>query len=531
MPRLILICLGLVQCLTGFFGGISITYGAEPIGGEVIAWRELVFETPPHWYRIPEKEGADNTMAVFAAKSDGVLGVVTVSLLDATEEDSGGGLSLLRNLNDQYKTKAGYTEVQLEQQSGVSVLGQKQSPYLTYARSGQRYFVFFPPGSGEKYNINVVLPTAAGQQLPGFVGYFLKRIHTATDWRTAQEKSLAESLQAMQQMRLQLPPVQTSPFLEIESVTQRQWDGAVAAAQQAVAMLYGRLSAEEQKKFDAAWAPMRGYPTQKCVDYLNALNPLLGEFLALRTAINRTSGQLEQAMIEAGWAAELDAESLTRQYLALGARYRNFLYSLQNRMDTVAQDIAALGDPPDAKALMQQAQQHYQRSKDYIRSLGRVETGPEGVWAGYFVPEKGVFGLNNIKKQPILFMIYNTASPEEQPRFRAIYLENDDEASTAWVDEFPLEKLGLLELIGPDTIEGEIADEDDTWPIYAERQSDNEIPVFPGAELELFEEEAAKIIEAAKEKKLLPAPPSMTLQTLRLLLNSSKKILNVLLSI
>lgn len=502
MPRLALY-LGLMLILSGFFGGApAIAYAAEPVGGEVIAWRNLVFETPPQWYRVPEKEGPDNSMAVFASKSDGVLGVVTVSLLEGSEKDTPeDALSLLQKLYAQYQNKAAYSTVELQEQSQVSVLGLKQAPYLTYQREDQRYFVFFPPVSGEKYNINIVLPAGTGQKIPGFVGYFLERIHTATAWQKSQEKALAQSLQDMQQVRLRLPQVQTSPFLEIEALTQKQWDGAVAAAQQAVGMLYGDLSPEEQKQFNAVWAPMRGFPTQECVDYLNALNPLLGEFLALRTAINRTSGQLEQAMIEAGWAAELDAETLTREYLALAARYRDFLYSLQNRMDAVAKDIAALGDPPDARALMQQAQQSYQGSKDYVRSLGRVETGPQGIWVGYYFDETGVPGLKNIKKHPILFMIYNTASPGETPRFRAINLESDDDAPTAWVDSLLLDKWGILELVEQDTIQGEIGDEDDTWTIYAQRQVDDQIPIFPGAELELYEEEAQNRLAALAEEK------------------------------
>ncbi|ACV69627.1 hypothetical protein [Desulfohalobium retbaense] len=497
MPRLSLLLVPLVWlCLLPF-----LSQAAEPVGGEQIAWRELVVQTPPGWFRVPEQEGDGGDMAVFAAKSDGTLAVVTLSLLDKTVPNTAASTALLEELRAAYGNDPAYSNVAVRPASAATVLGQKQPPCLTYQRGNKRYFVFFPPSTGENYNLNVVVPAAAGQKLPPFVAYFLGRVQTADAWQQAEAEAAQERLQSMQQVRLQLPPVQTAPFLEIDSLTQSQWDGAVTAAQQAVGMLYGDLSPEEQKQFAAAWAPMRGFPTQECVDYLNGLNPLLGEFLALRTAINRTSGQLEQAMIEAGWAAELDAETLTRQYLALAARYRDFLYSLQNRMDAVAQDIAALGDPPDAKALMQQAQQGYQRSKDYVRSLSRDETGPEGVWVGYYQSESGVVGLKTVKKHPILFVAYNTAPPQDAPRFRAINLENDDDAPTAWVDSIPLDKWNILDFVAQDTIKGEIHDEDDTWTIYAQRQLDNQIPVFPGAELEVYEEEAQKRLAALAEEK------------------------------
>ena len=504
MPRLSLLLVPLVWlCLLPL-----LSQAAEPVGGEQIAWRELVVQTPPGWFRVPEQEGDGGDMAVFAAKSDGTLAVVTLSLLDKTVPNTAASTALLEEFRAAYVDDSGYSNVAVHTASAATVLGQEQPPYLTYQRGDKRYFVFFPPSTGENYNLNVVVPAAAGQELPAFVAYFLGRVQTADAWQQAEAEAAKKRLQSLQDVRLQLPPVQTAPFLEIDSLTQNQWDGAVTAAQQAVGMLYGDLSPEEQKQFAAAWAPMRGFPTQKCVDYLNGLNPLLGEFLALRTAINRTSGQLEQAMIEAGWAAELDAETLTRQYLALAARYRDFLYSLQNRMDAVAQDIAALGDPPDAKALMQQAQQGYQRSKDYVRSLGRVETGPEGVWVGYVEYPKGVVGLNSVKWQPLMFVVYNVSSKGEPALYRSFYLDDpDEEGPRMFLAALPLQKFNLLDSFHQDTLNAEISDEDgDSWSVYAQRQVDSTLPIFSGAELKLYEEEGQKELAAlAEEKKELAA--------------------------
>jgi hypothetical protein len=511
MPRLALY-LGLMLILSGFFGGApAIAYAAEPVGGEVIAWRNLVFETPPQWYRVPEKEGPDNSMAVFASKSDGVLGVVTVSLLEGSEKDTPeDALSLLQKLYAQYQNKAAYSTVELQEQSQVSVLGLKQAPYLTYQREDQRYFVFFPPVSGEKYNINIVLPAGTGQKIPGFVGYFLERIHTATAWQKSQEKALAQSLQDMQQVRLRLPQVQTSPFLEIEALTQKQWDGAVAAAQQAVGMLYGDLSPEEQKQFNAVWAPMRGFPTQECVDYLNALNPLLGEFLALRTAINRTSGQLEQAMIEAGWAAELDAETLTREYLALAARYRDFLYSLQNRMDAVAKDIAALGDPPDAKALMARAQRQYYNAKKYVRSaIQQPEKTLEGIWVGYTSAVPTFSSI--IKKEPIAFVIYNAAPPKKMhPDYRVVSLKVRMSGSDAnpilaqYIGIGSFSNLMLLKEEHINTVSSDTYavknDDKSFFSYYAKRIKNNNAINISDVSLEKFENIAAQKIRKLAEE-------------------------------
>ncbi|MFO7716980.1 MAG: hypothetical protein R6Y91_00245, partial [Desulfohalobium sp.] len=290
MHRLPFFCLPLLVSWLCLFPVTGHT--ADPVGGETITWRELVFQPPPGWFRTSAEQGRDEAVAVFTTKSDGILAVVTVSVLDTTLPETDGTVALLKKLHTKYTSQTSIKDPHIQEESAVSVMSQKQAPFLTYQSRNKRYFLFFPPGNDEIYNINVVIPAAAEKHKPpDFVNDFLSRVQTSEAWQEAEAEAAEDRLEAMQQVRLRMPPVQTAPFLEIESLSQTQWDGAVASAQQAVGMLYGDLSPEEQKKFNDSWAPMRGFPTQKCVDYLNDLNPLLGEFLALRTAINRTSGQ------------------------------------------------------------------------------------------------------------------------------------------------------------------------------------------------------------------------------------------------
>ena len=506
MPRLSLLLVPLVWlCLLPL-----LSQAAEPVGGEQIAWRELVVQPPPGWFRVPEQEGDGGDMAVFAAKSDGVLAVVTLSLLDKAVPDTAASTALLKEFRKARAAQDGYSDVTVRTTSAATVLDHKQAPYLTYRRGEKRYFVFFPPSTGENYNLNVVVPAAAGQELPAFVAYFLGRVQTQEAWQAAQEEAATDRFQAMQAVRLQMPPVQTAPFLEIDTLTQSQWDGAVTAAQQAVGMLYGRLSPQEQKRFDATWAPMRGYPTQKCVDYLNDLNPLLGQFLALRTAINRTSGQLEQAMIEAGWAAELDAETLTRQYLALAARYRDFLYSLQNRMDAVAKDIAALGDPPDAKALMARTQRQYYNAKKYVRSaIQQPEKTLEGIWVGYTSAVPTFSSI--IKKEPIAFVIYNAAPPDKMhPDYRVVSLKVPMSGSDSnpilaqYIGIGSFSNLVLLKEEHINTVYSDIYavknDDKSLFSYYAKRIKDNNAINISDVSLEKFENIAAQKIRKLTEE-------------------------------
>ena len=185
MPRLRLLCLACVLCCANLFGSLPSSYGAEPIGGEAIAWRNLVVDTPPRWFRVPEQEGEAGAMAVFAAKSDGTLAVVTLSVLDKTVPDTAASTALLQELRTAQAAKPEYSNVAVRTASAATVLGHKQAPYLTYRRGEKRYFVFFPPGTGENYNLNVVVPAAAGQELPAFVAYFLGRVQTQEAWQAA----------------------------------------------------------------------------------------------------------------------------------------------------------------------------------------------------------------------------------------------------------------------------------------------------------------------------------------------------------
>ncbi len=476
---------------------------AVPVGGELAEWRELVFEVPPGWFRLPQKEDQGQPLTTFAAKFDGLLAVVTVSTVEEQVSDLSASQAVLERLKKEYEAKPGYTGTALRTAAQARVLGVDQSPYLTYQGKKKRVFVFFPPGQGESYNVNIVVPAGTVEEIPGFVLDFLAGLNRADAWQEDQSTAARQRLQEMAKVRLSVPPMRPSPFVDIETITQKQWDGAVAAAQQAAHMLYGRMSAEQEELFRKKWTAMRGFPSRECVDYLNALNPLLGEFLGLRTAINRTSGVLEQAMIEAGWAAELNDEPLTRQFLSLASRHRSLLYSLQNRLDRVAKKIADLGDPPDAAAQMAEAQKGYRRSKDYVRSLLNPAQGPEGVWVGYTKYSDGVFGLTSVKKEPCIFTVYNVAAQGETPRFRGIFLDDpEEETPERYLNLLPIEKFNMIEGFAKDSFRLHVEEDDgDSWTIVAQRQTGDVLPVFPGASLELYERETKKKLAALAEKR------------------------------
>lgn len=153
-----------------------------------------------------------------------------------------------------------------------------------------------------------------------------------------------------------------SPPLDINKLTQAQYNGAVSAAMEAMRDLMGDLTADEEAKLSAKWAPLFGFPTEESVTYLNKLNPLLSEFLSLRGAIASASMEFDGAWEEAVLAAGNDSEEGVREGLALAEIQKDYLVALQARMVKVAQAIQALGNPPNPIQALQQARKRHQEA-------------------------------------------------------------------------------------------------------------------------------------------------------------------------
>ncbi|MBT6006375.1 MAG: hypothetical protein HOG79_11690, partial [Prolixibacteraceae bacterium] len=173
-----------------------------------------------------------------------------------------------------------------------------------------------------------------------------------------------------------IPPSKPLPFLEINTISQTEWDGTVSAAMEGMRLVYGPLSNEENKKFEKEWAPLRQTPFEEAVTYLNKFNPLLGEFLSYRSSINQSSILMEQAIQNAGYAAEYDDQELSISYIDLAKKYQNLLISRQKRLQQITNDLVALGNPPNGAKIMAERQRRYKEAFNFDLS----EYAFEGEW-------------------------------------------------------------------------------------------------------------------------------------------------------
>ena len=209
-----------------------------------------------------------------------------------------------------------------------------------------------------------------------------------------------------------IPPAKPIPYLDINKITAAQWDGSVAAAMEGMRLVYGPMNQSQEAEFMKAWAPLRQTPFKEAVDYMNKFNPLLGEFLVYRAAVVQSSQLLEEAVLNAGYAAEFDDPEGVRAYMDLASRYRNLLVSREKRLEQIAKALSELGNPPDGRALMAERQGKYKKEKEYLKSLLTTFT-PEGCWAGTENQFMESFNLGTIL-YPEYFYVYkvNTSDGE-----------------------------------------------------------------------------------------------------------------------
>ena len=174
-------------------------------------------------------------------------------------------------------------------------------------------------------------------------------------------------------------PTQIAPILDINKMAPGQYAGAVSAAMEGMRLVYGEMSKAEQDKFEAQWAPMFDFPCEEAIAYLNKLNPLLGQFLAIRAAMMDAAIDFDAATKEANTAILMRDAPAGQEALAIAAQRRDLLQSLSRQMEQVTAAILALGPPPDVTQCAQKRRKHH---RDATAALFGSSDSLEGEWVG-----------------------------------------------------------------------------------------------------------------------------------------------------
>lgn len=147
-------------------------------------------------------------------------------------------------------------------------------------------------------------------------------------------------------------------------MSQLQRAGAVSAAKEGMALLYGPMSADDAQAFENLWAPLYDFPSLEIVAYLNRLNPLLAQTLAQRESMLRVAAVAETAMLDAGLAVAADEPQgwFDALAFAVAERQDRLMSEIHGDLDATVATIAALGNPPDPLAARCAARRRYRGS-------------------------------------------------------------------------------------------------------------------------------------------------------------------------
>ncbi len=166
-----------------------------------------------------------------------------------------------------------------------------------------------------------------------------------------------------------VPPVRLTPDVEIRSMTEAQYTGLVSAVVEAMRLVYGEMSPQEDLAFSARWAPYFDHPSPEAIEYLENLLPLLDRYLQVRGALAEAAVAFDQAQLEAATCAGLGDDDGTLEAVELGKLHMEAIKSLLAELQALHQEIDALGDPPDPAAQKEEARRRFKSLLEETQKL------------------------------------------------------------------------------------------------------------------------------------------------------------------
>jgi len=388
LPLLILVTAG---CTTLF------AQENESSINESYTYDKFVYHLPPDW--AFSEEGTNKDFLTFTYEPGGRREYVVRIRLKSTLVPGKFFLKAYHESLTEIQKDNNNPVDHVEQPSSYYTLGQENCWMLSYVAPAfdHRGFILTPVVDKKMYQVYVfdkiekkkelreeAIEFLAGLSIVGKEKEKPKSLLAAKTTSKRGSGSGSDALAALEVEGETIPPAKPIPFLDIREITQAQWDGAVAAAMEGMRLVYGPMTQEEEEDFLKYWAPLRQTPFSEAVDYLNKFNPLLGEFLVYRSAVTQTAQLLEEAVMNAGYAAEFDDPQGLLAYRDLASRYRTLLVSRQKRLEQIVKELGELGNPPDGLSLMAERQGRYRKEKDYLQSLAQ-KFDVEGCWVGMYI--------------------------------------------------------------------------------------------------------------------------------------------------
>ena len=207
---------------------------------------------------------------------------------------------------------------------------------------------------------------------------------------------------SMKELKLEnsIVPIIPEPLPSIQYLVEFDYKAAVSVAFEGLRLIYGPMPEEEARQFEQIWSPLFNYPTQQIIDYLNKLNPLIGQFLAARESYMRTYAAVQLVMLDAATAVEWDDQEAFNSALFEAKLHNSSLEALNAAMQELANRIQQLGNPPNPNDAKCEAYTRYRR----IFQKDEEEVFLGETWIGTRKSSFQVNGLDELKETLIRYL-------------------------------------------------------------------------------------------------------------------------------
>lgn len=252
---------------------------------------------------------------------------------------------------------------------------------------------------------------------------------------------------SMKELKLEnsIVPIIPEPLPSIQYLVEFDYKAAVSVAFEGLRLIYGPMPEEEARQFEQIWSPLFNYPTQQIIDYLNKLNPLIGQFLAARESYMRTYAAVQLVMLDAATAVEWDDQEAFNSALFEAKLHNSSLEALNAAMQELANRIQQLGNPPNPNDAKCEAYTRYRR----IFQKDEEEVFLGETWIGTRKSSFQVNGLDELKETLIRYLF--KVKVNEKDYYYAIELIESDPCSDEEmeVDEACLSSVKIEQLDMP----------------------------------------------------------------------------------
>jgi hypothetical protein len=185
-------------------------------------------------------------------------------------------------------------------------------------------------------------------------------------------------------------PLELPERFDVNQLARVDVIAAITAAKEAMRVMMGPLAPVQEQAFELRWAPYYEYPAEPVLAYLEKLNPLLNEFLAVRAALVQAITGFDAAWEQAMAAAGAGDEEDVWEAMELARFHHGSVEPLQAQLVGIAQQIDALGDLPNPLELKAAARRRHREVTAQIqKAVGNLPPPVKEVAAQtYWVLEK-----------------------------------------------------------------------------------------------------------------------------------------------